>query len=196
MCNMSTVHIEMERTVMTMTSLKGRNSKSLLDFIHMISNPLGTSRKKHKMSAVCWVIANVPSKYRSTLHSIQLVFLCKASCVKEFGYTKILHPLMHDLTSFEQHGVYVEKLGECVKGTVLYVAADNLAAHSLAGFFESFTVDRFCRFCMATRGEMQAKEVNSGAFKPRTIDTNNQQVQEVKQDPTMANGMVLKESVY
>lgn len=82
--------------------------------------------------------------------------------------------------------MYVEKLGECVKGTVSYVAADNLAAHSLAGFFESFKVDRFCRFCMATRSEMQAKEVNSGAFEPHTIDTHNQQVQEVKQDPAMA----------
>lgn len=151
-----------------------------------VSNPLGTSRKKHKMSAVYWVIANVPSKYRSTLHSIQLAVLCKASYVKEFGYAKILHPLIQDLASLEQHGVYVEKLGECVKGTVVYVAADNLAAHSLAGFFESFTVDRFCRFCMATRDEMQAKEVNSGAFEPRTIDAHNQQVQEVKQDPTKA----------
>lgn len=42
---------------------------------------------------------------------------------------------MNDLASLEQHDVYVEKLGECVKGTVSYVAADNLAAHSLAGFF-------------------------------------------------------------
>lgn len=82
--------------------------------------------------------------------------------------------------------MYVEKFGECVKGTVVYVAADNLAAHSLAGFSESFTVDRFCRLCMAMRGEMQAKEVNSGAFEPRTIDTPNQQVQEVKRDPTVA----------
>ncbi|XP_038553310.1 uncharacterized protein LOC119886565 isoform X1 [Micropterus salmoides] len=111
------------------------------------------------MSAVYWVIANVPPKYRSTLHSIQLAVLCKSSHVKEFGYAKILRPLIHDLASLEQHGVYVEKLGESVKGTVLYVAADNLAAHSLAGFFESFMVDRFCRFCMATRGEVQGKEV-------------------------------------
>ena len=38
---------------------------------------------------------------------------------------------------------------------------------------------------MATRGEMQVKEVNSGAFEHRTINTHNQQLQEVKQDPTM-----------
>ena len=116
-----------------------------------VSNPLGTSRKKHKMTAVYWEIANVTSNYRSTLHSIQLAVLYKVSDVKEYGYAKILHPLIQDLVSLERHGVHVEKLGTCVKGTVLYVAADNLAAHSLAGFFESFGVDRFCRFCMATR---------------------------------------------
>lgn len=82
--------------------------------------------------------------------------------------------------------VYMWRSWENVKGTVLYVAADNLAAHSLAGFFENFMVDRFCRFCMATRSEMQATEVNSGAFEPHTIDTHNQQVQEVKQDPIVA----------
>lgn len=113
---------------------------------------------------------------------LQMCELAQPSDVK-FGYTKILHPLIHDLASLEQHGVYVEKLGECVKGTFLYVAADNLAAQSLAGFFKSFTVDRFC---MANRVGMQAKEVNSGAFEHHAIDTQKQQVQEVKQDPTMA----------
>lgn len=139
------------------------------------------------MSAVYWVIANLLSKYRSTLYFFQLAVLCKASNVKEFGYAKILHTLIQDLASLEQHGVYVEKLGECVKGTVIYVAA-----HSLTGFFESFMVDRLCRFCMATRDEMQAKGVNSGAFEPRTIDAHIQQVEEVKQNPTM----VLNKSVY
>lgn len=127
--------------------------------------PLGTSNKKHKMSAVYWVIANVASNYRSTLHS--------ASDLKEYGYAKILHPLIQDLLSLEQHGVYVEKLGACIKGTVLYVAADNLAAHSLTGFFESFAVDRFCRFCMAKRSQIQEKEVCSGPFEPWTKDTQN-----------------------
>lgn len=70
-----------------------------------VANPLETSKKKHKMTAVYWVIANVPSEYRSTLHSIQLAVLCKASDVKKYGYAKILHPLIQDLVSLEQHGV-------------------------------------------------------------------------------------------
>lgn len=39
---------------------------------------------------------------------------------------------------------------------------------------------------MATRSEIQDKEVSSGTFEPRTADTHNQQVQEVQQDPTLA----------
>lgn len=40
--------------------------------------------------------------------------------------------------------MYIDQLGATVKGTVLYVSADNLGAHSLAGFFENFTVEKFC----------------------------------------------------
>ncbi|KAF0040477.1 hypothetical protein F2P81_006375 [Scophthalmus maximus] len=40
-----------------------------------VANPLGTSKLKHKMCAIYWVIANIPAKYRSTLNSIQLALL-------------------------------------------------------------------------------------------------------------------------
>ncbi|XP_053083781.1 uncharacterized protein LOC113541109 [Pangasianodon hypophthalmus] len=119
-----------------------------------IANPLGTSKQKHKMCAVYWVIANIPVKYRSTLNSTQVALLCNTSTMKQYGYEKVLQPLILDLISLEQHGVYVEQLGANVKGTVLFVAADNLAAHSLAGFYESFTVE----VCMASRSDTQQQE--------------------------------------
>lgn len=43
-----------------------------------IANPLGTSRKIHKLSSIYWILADLPSKYRSGLHVIQL-----AVCMKE-----------------------------------------------------------------------------------------------------------------
>ena len=42
-----------------------------------LCNPLGTSKKIHKIPAVYWVILNLPSKFRSTLHSIHLALLGK-----------------------------------------------------------------------------------------------------------------------
>ncbi|XP_023815492.1 uncharacterized protein LOC110014540 isoform X1 [Oryzias latipes] len=124
-----------------------------------VANPLGTSKLKHKMCAIYWVIANIPAKYRSTLNSIQLALLCNTSIVKECGYAKVLQPLIYDLKLLEQNGVYLEQLGESVKGTVLYVVADNLGAHSLAGFLESFTTDKFCRFCSASSFDKQYQEM-------------------------------------
>ena len=47
-----------------------------------ICNPLGTSRKKHKVTAVYWVLAGVPALLRSSLTSIFLAILCKADDVK------------------------------------------------------------------------------------------------------------------
>lgn len=40
-----------------------------------IANPLGTSRKIHKLCSVYWVVADLPVKYRSALHVIQLAAL-------------------------------------------------------------------------------------------------------------------------
>ncbi len=80
--------------------------------------------------------------------------------------------------------MYIDQLGASVKGTVLYVSADKLAVHGLAGFIESFTVDRFCCFCMATRSETQHTEVGTRNFEPRTEDMHNRHIKEVKQDPS------------
>ena len=58
-----------------------------------ICNPLGTSRKKHKVTAVYWALANTPPELRSQLTSIHLALLCKANHIKSFGYETVLEPL-------------------------------------------------------------------------------------------------------
>lgn len=124
-----------------------------------------------------WTLPNLPPKYRSSLHAIQLALLCKTTVVKENVYDEVLQPLIKDLVSLEEHGVYIERLGVSIKGTVLYFAADNLAAHGLAGFQESFTVERVCRFCMAKREEIQEIEVGSGYYTLRNEEEHNRQVE-------------------
>lgn len=52
-----------------------------------VCNPPGTSRKKHKITAVYWVLANVPPLLRSSLTSIYLAILCKSDDIKRFGYS-------------------------------------------------------------------------------------------------------------
>lgn len=152
-----------------------------------VANPLGTSRKKHKIFALYWVIANLPSKDRSSLHSIQLAILCRASTLKQHGYKNVLRPLVQDLETLEKQGVYIEHLGDCVKGTVLFVSSDNLGAHSLAGLQESFTVEHPCRFCFAKRSEIQKKGVHLGAFEPRTKQEHDRETKYGDKDHTQSD---------
>lgn len=63
--------------------------------------------------------------------------------MKQFGYDACLHPMIKDLQFLETNGVFVEALDTFVKGTVFCVCADNLGAHSLASFLESFNVENF-----------------------------------------------------
>ena len=146
-----------------------------------IANPLGTSRKIHKLCSVYWVVADLPSKYRSGLHVIQLAALCKVSDIQKYGYERALTPLLQDLCTLEQDGVFIECLGQSVRGSVLCVASDNLAAHALAGFMQSFRAGYICTFCKATRDQIQSHEVGDSELSLRTKDSHDQDVQDVMQ---------------
>ncbi|KAK7898452.1 hypothetical protein WMY93_019305 [Mugilogobius chulae] len=76
----------------------------------------------------------------------------------------------------EKQGVFVEHLGSSIKGTVQYVVADSLGAHGLAGYVESFSGEYFCRFCIASRSEIESPETNTNDFKLRTEDLHRQHV--------------------
>lgn len=146
-----------------------------------LANPLGTSRKIHKLCAVYWLLANVPSKYRSSLHVIQLALLCKVPDLQRCGYQSVLSPLLKDLRTLEQDGIFIETVGQCFRGTVLCVAADNLAAHGLAGFVQCFRGHYVCRFCCCTTDQIQSSEVSEAEFSMRTKACHDLHVQSVVQ---------------
>ena len=66
-----------------------------------IANTLGTSRKIHKLCAVYWVLANVPPKYRSALHTIQLAMPVKVTDLHKYGYAAVFAPLLRDVCTIE-----------------------------------------------------------------------------------------------
>lgn len=100
------------------------------------------------------MIAILPIKYRSSLSSIYLATLCYSSDIKTFGYEVILAPLVKDIELLEMQGIYVQTLGASITGTILHVSSDNLGAHSLAGFQESFNTEKCSRFCLASRTDV------------------------------------------
>lgn len=135
-----------------------------------ICNPLGTSRRKHKICGVYWILGNLAPGCNSALSSIYLAALIRSSDLKCYGYEKVLKPLIDDLVILEESGIFLSKLGRTVKGTVHCVVADNLGAHSIAGFVENFSGTYVCRFCTAEKSEFQTTEVKSEVFTLRTKD--------------------------
>ena len=84
--------------------------------------------------------------------------LAKVTDIQKYGYAAVLAPLVHDVHTLEQDGVFIESVGQNVKGTIFCVSADNLAAHGLRGFLESFRADYVCRLCVATSEQFQTTE--------------------------------------
>lgn len=74
--------------------------------------------------------------------------------MKTYGYDKILEPLLQDLSTLESQGIFIAQHGSFIKGTVQTVIADNLGAHDIAGFVESFSGGYVCRFCTAKKSEI------------------------------------------
>ncbi|XP_059180201.1 uncharacterized protein LOC131959109 [Centropristis striata] len=111
------------------------------------------------------------------MHTIQLAVLAKVTDLKRYGYAAVLAPLVRDVHTLEQDGVFIESVGQNVKGTIFCVSADNLAAHGLGGFLESFRAEYACRFCMATSEQFQATEVRDEEFVQRTKASHDVHVQ-------------------
>lgn len=159
-----------------------------------VCNPLGTSRKKHKITAVYWILANVPFQLQSALTSIHLALLCKAFDVKQFEYKAVLEPLLEDLGTLEQDGIFISSVGKSVKGTVHCVVADNLGTHSISGLVESFKGPYICRFCLGHSSEYQTHEVRTGVFPPRTKKDHSLHVQTVRENPNLTHCFGVKRS--
>ncbi|KAE8738154.1 hypothetical protein FOCC_FOCC016374 [Frankliniella occidentalis] len=118
--------------------------------------PLKAARGKHKMLAVYMTLGNMPAYCRSTRDPIQLVMLVHADTLKEFSYEQIFSPLLEDLKSLYEVGINVVFNGTPVnlKGCVVGVSSDNLEAHTVGGFNQSFSAaDFYCRYCYARRAQ-------------------------------------------
>lgn len=75
------------------------------------------------------------------------------------------------------------------------VVADNLGAHGIAGFIESFSADYLCRFCTAKSCDIKSHCVASGVFSLRTKEVHTEHVKKAHENSTQYLG-VKKECVF
>ncbi|XP_065675614.1 uncharacterized protein LOC136091830 [Hydra vulgaris] len=115
------------------------------------------------------MIRNIAPKYQSKTDSIFLVGLWYAldAHTDKYSYYPILRSVISLLQQLEsEQGVVVKVNGveETIHAILILFSADNLGAHTLFGFMESFNAKYFCRFCKCAHCEIQT------SFKAETFD--------------------------
>lgn len=115
-----------------------------------VVNPLGSTKKKHKLLGVYYTLANFYPFHCSAVENLQLLLLCKESDFKYVGQDKVFSTMLSDLKELETKGLEICR--HVVKASVFCRAGDNLGSHNIGGFFENFsTADYFCRYFLVTR---------------------------------------------
>jgi len=113
-----------------------------------VCNSIGSKRGKHKVFAVYFLLGNLDQKYWSELKFIHLCMLMR--------YANIFTALIDELKMLSTEGFEVTVDGQVHKfhAALATVSADNLSAHSVAGFQRHFNQGRICRYCMANYDEI------------------------------------------
>jgi hypothetical protein len=156
-------------------------------------NPLGHRAKAYTVSGFYYMLGNLQPKNRSRLHVLQLVAICFKKAIKKCGFDSMLGPLINDLTMLSSTGVSVDRPEGTFtfKATLFLIVGDNLGAHSLGGFFESFTATHPCRFCMISR-ENLSSTLNSHLVTKRTEENYKDQIDRVTRDQALQSVYGLK----
>ena len=121
-----------------------------------ISNPLGSKRGIHKLSAVYFTIADLPLRYR---YKDNCIFLCLLGCyknIKEFdnNYAQFFKPLINDLKLLNV-GITVNNI--IIKARLNIFSEDNLSLNDIAGYQIHFNNGYFCRNCIVGYKEFRNK---------------------------------------
>lgn len=82
-------------------------------------NPLGSSKKKHKILAVYLTLTDILPHNRSAIVQMQLVLLCKEQDFKYFGMDKVFEPLIKDLKALEETGIEINN-GQISRGRLCH----------------------------------------------------------------------------
>ncbi|XP_036346264.1 uncharacterized protein LOC118755535 [Rhagoletis pomonella] len=133
-------------------------------------NPLASSKKKHKLLGVYMMIGNIPKEFRSNIHNIQLVLLCKDTYIKLFGFEKIMAPLICDLRKLEENGIdfLLDGSNQNYRGTLFSMLGDNLGSLQIGGYTENFSSSKFMsRYCLFKRENLIYFNVDIGEKRTR-----------------------------
>ena len=121
-----------------------------------VVNPIGSHRKKHKLTAFYWTLLNVPAHHRSKLSFIQLAALVKSRDMRKYGSRQLLADFVKAMQDLEK-GITLQINNQDVQyhGFLLLVQGDTPAAQYLGGFKEGVgQAHKPCRTCEVTKEDL------------------------------------------
>lgn len=158
------------------------NSKTLKVILSQdafeVVNPLGSAKGKYKMLGIYMSLGNLPDHLRCHVKNIKLVGLCKE---KNFKHDKVFGKIVEDLKIVEEKGIKCN--GEFIKGSLVFIAGDNLGSHALGGFVENFsTSSHFCRYCLVTLKKFHQEKSELKVYMPRTVASYKNALKNISKD--------------
>lgn len=152
-------------------------------------NPIGSSKKKHKLSAVYYTLACLPPHVRSKRKFTFLAALCKDKYRKQFGYQALFRNIISELNSFKDDPILAR--GIAFVPRLLVICGDNLSAHALGGFQQSFNSGKICRLCMMDYTDIYAK-FDPDSFVMRDNESHKNHIQQVVENSIMSRQSGMK----
>lgn len=137
-----------------------------------LCNPLQSKAGVHKTCAVYFSIRNLPINFLSKTDNIHLVCLCNSNDLKTeyIDFNDLWQIVVDDISVLENIGVNIGDV--TLKGSLVWLSADNLGANVSQGFCEGFNCRYYCRFCEYNIDEC-AVMTTENSSKIRTIEKYN-----------------------
>ena len=145
-----------------------------------VVNPVGNKVKQNKLGAFYFAVGNTP--FRSRKRHIFLLALFKTSYLKGQHGPRIISTIVEDLKRLEDTGISVQDgpRSVLVKGFLSLFVGDNLAVHSIGGFFESFSrVKKVSRYCNCSSNDIQTN-LSVTSCRLQTVEEYDARVDELK----------------
>lgn len=152
-----------------------------------LTSPLKT--KPHSMTAIYFIIRNLPAEYISKLDNMYLIALCDSIKFKKYGCNSIFERFVQEMKILETIGISInikDDGGICekvvFKGTLVQVSFDNLGGNLAFGIIPHFQADFCCRICMCAKKEYTKKTIEL-ENKIRNKEHYVEQIEKIRQSP-------------
>ena len=114
-----------------------------------VTNPLGAKKDQHKLTLVYFTLEDVPDMFRSVLQCIHLVAICHTKYLNDdTKIKKFYDPIVNELNDLQSSGLIINTFNSRIYFTFTTMTGDNLAAHEVGGFQQTFSSGYICRRCL------------------------------------------------